>query len=75
MDDGGGTIMAGNFNPDVADPRDLQEWGVLLARVGVYCSTKAEAMTYRASGNIRRAAHLESICEQIYKSLPSDWRW
>ena len=74
-DDGGGTVLAGNFNPDVADPRDLRAWAVHLARVGVYCTTKAEAMTYRANGDIRAAAFRDNICDQIYKSLPDDWRW
>ncbi len=40
-----------------------------------YASNKATAMNCRMRGDITTALYYESICERIYKTLPSAARW
>lgn len=48
---------------------------VLAAKLGGYASNKAAAIACRSRGDIQAAEVYESICEQIYETLPSDLRW
>lgn len=48
---------------------------VLAADLGAYAINKATAMRCRERGDITAACVYETICDNIYETLPEDLRW
>lgn len=61
-----------DFSISVDDVRALAR---NLEYLAVYAGNKANAMASRNSGQTAQAKRFESTCEEIYKKLPSNWRW
>jgi hypothetical protein len=62
-------------NLDAMTPEELRDLCDDLQRLALYAMNKATAMQRRAAGKINDAIRAEAICEQIYQSLPDEWRW
>ncbi len=60
------------FSVDVAYVRELAR---NLETLAAYATQKAQAMTYRTSGDITRARWHEAVCERLYENLPPNWKW
>lgn len=65
-----------NLNLDcAASSEELRQAGAALAKLARYAELKARAMDYRAAGNVRVAALLETRCDSIYARLPAGFKW
>ena len=62
-------------NMDAMDMNDLRSLARVFDTLSQYATWKAEAIAYRKSGNTNQALKNEARCEQIYKSLPKEYRW
>jgi hypothetical protein len=57
-------------NLDSMTPSELREYARVIDILSGYAKTKAQAMQYRAKGDVM-ALLLESRCNELYNSLPA----
>jgi len=64
-----------NLDDMTIDPHELRQFGRDLTTLASYALTKANAMDNRKAGKIAIAQLDEQRCEQLYNTLPPEWRW
>ena len=62
-------------NLDCMDEDDLRDIAAKLKLLSRYATQKACAMAWRKKGDLHAALLAEGKLDQIYQSLPPDWRW
>jgi hypothetical protein len=74
--DGGPTMTSLNVpNIDAMTADELRKLSNELLHLSTYANLKAQAMERRAEGEINAALRAEALCEQLYQTLPDEWRW
>ncbi len=62
-------------NLDCMDIEDLRKAAHAYEKLARYANKKIRAMTLRLEGSITAALDAEQTCDDIYKSLPKEYRW
>jgi hypothetical protein len=62
-------------NIDAMTADELRKLSNELLHLSTYANLKAQAMERRAEGEINAALRAEALCEQLYQTLPDEWRW
>lgn len=66
---------AGVPNLDAATFEELIDYEQAFGRLRKYALISRQARTYREAGFINAALEQEKLLENIYKSLPEEFRW
>jgi hypothetical protein len=62
-------------NLDAMEAEELREFSDHFGRLALYAMNKASAIDRRQQGRVVDALRCEALCEQLYQTIPDDWRW
>lgn len=57
------------------DEQELRDLAHAWRAMAAYAVQKAQAMHWRAKGEIRHAKIAERLCEERYRDIPKELRW